>query len=326
MIYIIVLNWNGVEDTLNCLTSLTKMKHKDYAIIVCDNGSTDDSIKKIIHWGESLIERCNDEFNFIYSKIKKAEEVHLNLQKKNIVLFDIGKNLGYAAGNNIGLNYAIKQDNCEAVWILNNDTEVDENALSEIIKYRHIKGDGIYGSKLVYFHDKKTIQGLGGLVNKYLCTTSHYMEGENIDIKIDNEKISDNIDYIIGASFFITNKVLRDVGEFSEDYFLYFEEIDYCIRAKNKGYNIFPVSGSVVYHKEGASTKKDSKGILSDYLSIKNRLLVSKKFYRKYFYIVYLSLIGVLLNRLIRHEMIKAKNIALLIFGKDVYPIDKLMK
>ncbi|MCP5815824.1 glycosyltransferase family 2 protein, partial [Klebsiella pneumoniae] len=78
---------------------------------------------------------------------------------------------------------------------------------------------------------------------------------------------------------------------------------------------IFPVSGSVVYHKEGASTKKDSKGILSDYLSIKNRLLVSKKFYRKYFYIVYLSLIGVLLNRLIRYEMIKAKNIALLIFG-----------
>nr|VUD34091.1 rhamnosyltransferase [Raoultella sp. NCTC 9187] len=94
------------------------------------------------------------------------------------------------------------------------------------------------------------------------------MEGENIDIKMDNEKISHNIDYIIGASFFITNKVLRDVGELSEDYFLYFEEIDYCIRAKNKGYNIFPISDSVVYHKEGASTKK----IVREFYQITYRL------------------------------------------------------
>ncbi|HDY8629649.1 TPA: glycosyltransferase family 2 protein, partial [Klebsiella pneumoniae] len=101
------------------------------------------------------------------------------------------------------------------------------------------------------------------------------LEGEDSDISIQNEIVAKNIDYIIGASFYITKSVLKDVGIFSEDYFLYFEEIDYCMRARKFGYRIYPVSNSVVYHKEGASTKKMSKGVISDYFSIKNRLVVS---------------------------------------------------
>jgi GT2 family glycosyltransferase len=102
----------------------------------------------------------------------------------------------------------------------------------------------------VYFDCKNKIQGIGGVINKVLCTTEHYLENNDADIEIDDDNASTKIDYIIGASFFITKKVLDDIGDLSEDYFLYFEEIDYCLRAKEKGYGIYPVSESIVYHKE----------------------------------------------------------------------------
>src|SRR3989339_346256 len=103
LVYILILNWNGKEDTLECLSSLKKIDYPNYKTIVIDNGSTDDSVKII---------------NKKYPKIKIIENK---------------KNLGYAEGNNVGIRYALK-NKADYVLILNNDTIVDKKFLTELVK------------------------------------------------------------------------------------------------------------------------------------------------------------------------------------------------
>ncbi|HAO3154756.1 TPA: glycosyltransferase family 2 protein, partial [Escherichia coli] len=130
---------------------------------------------------------------------------------------------------------------------------------------------GICGSRLVYFSERDKLQGLGGVFNPLFCSSYHYKANENATIEFDDEVISNSIDYVIGASMLISAEALNDIGVLCEDYFLYYEEIDYCLRAKNLGYRIYCATESIVYHKEGASTQK---GILSDYFWVRNRILI----------------------------------------------------
>ncbi|WP_336185614.1 glycosyltransferase family 2 protein [Klebsiella grimontii] len=308
MIYIIVLNWNGITDTISCLESLLKLNYKNTKIVVCDNGSTDNSIEKINKWYTSIDIKKNLE----YAKIDIVNVNNYSTLENTpgLYIIDIGKNLGYAGGNNVGIKFALNQQDMDSVWILNNDTIVNENSLSLMrATLENDQNIGVCGSRLVYFDDREKLQGLGGLFNPVLCTSKHYKAYERADKIFDNENVSSNIDYVIGASMLIKRAVLESIGGLCEDYFLYYEEIDYCIRAKKLGYRVFVCTESVVYHKEGASTKKNQKGILADYYSVRNRLLISKKFYPKYYALVYLSIWLVLLNRVRRKEFHKAKNV-----------------
>jgi GT2 family glycosyltransferase len=131
MVYIIVLNWNGAEDTVHCLNSLLKINNKKCAILVCDNGSSDGSTERIISWHAALSNDVKDGVEFKFYNFSEMESVKFEPSKYNIHLISIGRNLGYAGGNNVGLNFARKQVDCEAVWVINNDTEVHSEALKK---------------------------------------------------------------------------------------------------------------------------------------------------------------------------------------------------
>ncbi|WP_407330218.1 glycosyltransferase family 2 protein [Klebsiella pneumoniae] len=319
MIYIILVNWNGINDTLACLDSLLKLNCDNFSIVVCDNGSSDNSSLKIQEWFCSLENEQRNKCNLHKVSEKQLDKKFDKNKNLNIFFIDIGKNLGFSGGNNVGIKFSLSQGDMDYVWLLNNDTVVDSNSLS-IMKSAFSRNEniGICGSRLVYFDARDTIQGLGGVFYPILCMAKHYKAYEPADMQFNDDLVSDQIDYIIGASMLISKNVLDDIGGLCEDYFLYFEEIDFCLRAKNAGYKIFVTTESIVYHKEGASTKKNSKGIVSDFYWVRNRLLVAKKFYPYYYVPVYLSLLIALVNRIRRKEYHKAMNVINVMLNKNM--------
>jgi len=276
-VHIIILNWNGKEDTIECLKSIKGLRYSNYETVVIDNASTDGSVSEIEH------------------------------TFPGITLLESEINRGYAGGNNIGLRYALDHD-ADYVWILNNDTIVHENALGSLIE--KIEADssiGICGSRLIYYHDRETIQALGGgTYNKWLGTTAHVGANEPASIHFNEKEIERRLDYIVGASMLVSDQFLKEVGLLSEDYFLYYEELDWSLRAKGT-FKLGYADSSLVYHKEGASikgnnVKLNSKSRLSDYYQIKNRLKFTWKFYPQFLPVVYLTVFYSMLNRIKRKQ------------------------
>ena len=269
MVYIIVLNFNNPDITVECLDSIKLLSFENYRIILVDNASTDNSVD-------------------IFKEY---------LQKNSDIIFLIAdENRGYAAGNNIALQYAMKRKNMKYCWILNNDTTVDKLSLSKLYEYMEVNKDvGICGSKLIYDWDRDKVQGYGGYFNPVFAKVKN----------CEDIKMIDNIDYVMGAAVFIRRNFLEDIGLMCEDYFLYCEEIDWAERAKGK-YRIACMPDSIVYHKDSASTGrgKDKKNIslLSDYYLLRSRLLFTKKFYNKYLPTVYFTMICAIFNRIKRGQ------------------------
>lgn len=268
MVYIIVLNFNNPDITIECLESIKCLSFKDYSVILVDNASTDNSVeifREYLQWN------------------------------KNIIFLETKENRGYAAGNNFALRYALTQKNMQYCWILNNDTIVDANSLSKLYEFMEIHMDvGICGSKLMYDWDRTKIQGYGGYFNPVLAVSRHCTDIRMID----------RIDFVIGASVFVRREFLQDIGLMCEDYFLYCEEIDWAERAKGK-YKIACVPESIVYHKEGASTggqSAENRTMFSDYYQLRSRILFTKKFYKKYLPIVYFTMLCAIFNRIKRGQ------------------------
>lgn len=320
MVYILVLNWNGWKDTLSCLDSLIELNYNEYKIVVCDNNSSNDSVKRITDWYESKKDNHPYLVDADYQYLDSSNLDSFSSQaKKGFYLIQTGSNLGFAGGNNVGLRFALNQNDMSHVWILNNDTVVESSALSALTNKVSTENKiGLCGSRMVYFHDRDKLQGIGGQYKPLLATTRHIAEGEPADTVFDERVIEKELDYVIGASMLITRACLEDVGLLSEDYFLYFEEFDYCQRLANRGYRFSIATDSWVYHKEGGSTES-GRSVVSDFYQVRNRLIITKKYFPKYYVIVYFSMLGVLLNRLIRSDFRKSFNVIKIIISNGKY-------
>ena len=300
MVYIILLNWNGFTDTVACLNSLLSLTGCEFKIVVCDNDSNDNSYVNLVDWGGKNKDRG------LTLKEVSLNEISADFSTKDYNLFFIknSSNLGFAGGNNPGIRFSLNQSDMKYVWLLNNDTEVDPYALTELLnKCCSNKKIGVCGSKLVYFHDRSLLQGVGGVYNPWLCTSKHYGAFLPSNTIFNEKKVDDSIDYVIGASMLISKECFHEVGILCEDYFLYYEEIDFCLRAKKK-FEIAACTKSVVYHKEGASTES-GRSYVADYYSVRNRLRVTKKYYPYHIVTVWSSLALVAINRLRRLEFKK---------------------
>lgn len=300
MIYIVVLNWNSAQNTIQCVKSLLHLnKHHEIKILICDNDSKEYSYQEIHDY---LISSVSSSFIAI-----NESDVANCVIKENIktVLIKNNKNYGYAGGNNVGLRLALKQENMQYCWVLNNDTEVAIDALDHLVsKMQSDSNIGLCGSRLVDFETKKNVQALGGVINPWLCTTKELGSELFIDDSVNELEWENKIDFVVGASLFFSKISLQKVGLLCEDYFLYFEEVDYCNRLKNNGLKVGVASKSIVFHEQGSSTKNLSE--IADYCQVKNRLLISKKFYSNKYLIVKASLILVILNRLKRRQYNRA--------------------
>lgn len=285
MIYIIILNWQGADDTIACLKSLGNIKTDGFKVIVCDNNSRDDS------W-------------------IKLESYARGQTKLDLSLIQTGANLGFAGGNNVGLQIALTDPEMEFVWLLNNDTEVDSNALYELINYMVANPRvGICGSTLLYMDRPELIQAVGGFYNAWLGTSRHALSHQTYSPTLCNCVDPDQFDYVVGASMFVRRSVLEQIGLLSEEYFLYCEEIDWATRMKRQSaeFKLGYAPDSLVYHKEGSSTGSNERigktyNYSADYFLITSRMKFAKKFFPFKRWFVQMSMLVVFANRLRRKQ------------------------
>jgi hypothetical protein len=190
--------------------------------------------------------------------------------KYPLVFIQSGDNLGFAGGNNIGIRYALVKNDFEYIWLLNSDTVIRKDSLIKLVEFAEKNNTGISGSVLTYYDSPNTVQAYGGHINKFFGTSHRILK---------KEQIKDKLNYIVGASFLINRRVIEKIGLLPEDYFLYYEETDYCFNASKNGFSLGVALDSVVYHKEGQSTGANKKLKSEiDALSLTNRI----KFHKKY--------------------------------------------
>ena len=333
--YVIVVNYNGWKDTIECLESLYRSDYTNFQTIIVDNYSTDESVLHIKKWalGAKSISIESDFFNArlensLISKPLNFEILDDNFiiqEKNNIVserkltLINSNENKGYAAGNNLGFKYALSQDDCDYLWILNNDTFIDENSLGNQIKYIKSKDKLVLlGSKLLYYDNPGTIQSYGGQINSFTMVTNHIGDGRKNDEYFSRESIPD---YIPGASIFCDKKIIEKIGNIPEEYFMYGEDLDWSLKARAHGIELHICPDSIIWHKEGASLKYYKKGNrkpeLSDHLSVVNRLIVAKKYFPKRILFVYAGILVSILRRLFRRQPKRSMKIAKHILNHD---------
>jgi len=326
-VYIIILNWNGWQDTINCLDSVFRLKYGLYRVLVCDNGSVDGSIDRILQWAEgnlsaqpaigNKLQHQSARFPkgpipaVVYDRAEAETGGENSDSEIPLILVRNGENLGYSGGNNVGLRYALARDDFACVWILNNDTEVDPGALSALVeRIGSIPSAGLCGSTLLYLDNPTMIQSLGGFAyNRCFGTSRHCADGTRYSPEQAHrvqETIECSIFGVLGASVLATRQFLREIGLMNEEYFLYFEEQDWAARARGR-FNLAYAPDSIVYHKEGASTAGESRSPetrseLSDYYSIRSRILFTWNHFPWALPTVYLGLVGVLFNRILRRQ------------------------
>ena len=266
---IIILNWNGWEDTLECLESLYQITYPNYEVVVVDNDSKNQSVKMIKTWADKT------------------------LSDKKLLLIKNNKNYGFAGGNNIAINQVLKEKKSDYALLLNNNTVVDKKFLTELINVAEKKENiGIVGPKIYYynFHDRKDIiQSVGTKANLYTARLSNY-GNKRIDEK-QFEKTK-SVDCICGACLLIKRKVINKIGLLNEKFFAYLEDVDWSLRAKKHGFKVICVPRSKIWHKEGISLKK-SPGI-SLFYGTRNTFFVEKihaNVFQFYIFIFYYFLI-----------------------------------
>lgn len=335
-VYIILLNYNDWSDTIMCLESIFRLDYSCYQVIVVDNGSVDRSMDKIIDWAEGKLEvdfnpddplkdlyypSISKPIEYSFYERKDIEDEKIKEDNVPLILIQTGENLGYAGGNNVGIKYALLRDAFDYLWILNSDTLVGKDSLKSLVfqaeSYKKEKKKiGIIGSKLLYYHNPKVLQGIGGEYNKIFGLSKHIGGFEEDKGQYDREDIK--IDYCIGASILVSKEFIEDVGLMDEAYFLYFEDLDWAERGKRKGYEAAYCWESKVYHKEGGSIGSSSKGKekseLADFYGLRNRILFTRKFYPQFLLTVYLGYVGVILNRIKRGQFNRVKLVFKAIF------------
>ena len=285
---IIILNWNSWRDTIECLESLYRITYPNYDVIVVDNGSKDDSVQKIKEYCEGKIE-VNSKF-FKYDpnnkpiKVFEISEDEARIGRFNrplyekfdsdrrLILIKNKDNYGFAGGHNIGIKFALRCLNSNYILLLNNDTVVDPNFLTEmmniVLDYKDI---GICGPKIYYYDEPRRIWRAGGDFNFWIGM----VKGKGAD-EIDHgqyNRISEE-KFVDGCCMLVSREVLTKVGLLDETFFFGFEDVDICIRATKSGFKVLYVFKSKIWHKVSVSAKKSPFVYIK---SIESRLKLLKK-------------------------------------------------
>ena len=289
----VVVNWNGWQDTQGFLESLLAQQDVDLRIVVCDNASTDDSLRELGAW---IAQRPA-------------------AQRERLHLLALDRNLGYAGGLNAGIAWARAHWPARSFWLLNNDLRAEPGALRELLAARRrVPSAGLCGSVLLEWDDPPRVQAVGGRYRKWLGVGRH--EKAPVDAA---DGVCLAMDYPVGASLLVGQDYLDRVGPMEDSYFLYGEEVDWVERGRRLGYVPVVALRSRLRHKEGASTGSmggvRGKSLLSERYGVVNRLRVTRKFWPWLLPVVWSSLLLVALERLAHGEWSRALLVMRLMFS-----------
>ncbi len=324
---IIVVNYNGWEDTIECLNSVFGMEEDNFRVIVVDNGSINNSWQQINNWAAGNVSPYLPPNSFHRSHlIKDDRKVSYQLLEEpyskqcnelpELTLIRSARNGGFSYGNNVAINYVNNYEDWKYLWLLNNDTVIDKGALGALIDcYQQANHTGLkmVGSKLLYYHQPHRIQCIGGARYSPWSAKAYQVGSGEVDHgQYHAQNVS--LDYISGASLLVSRSFVEQVGLLEESYFLYFEEIDWTQRAKRIGScALIYCENSLVYHKEGASTggsiEKSSFSAISEFYQLRNRIWITYRYFREFLPAVYFVLGLTVLKRLGQRQWKRALSI-----------------
>jgi GT2 family glycosyltransferase len=262
-VYIIILNWNGWKDTIECIDSIIQQEYSNYKIILIDNCSGDDSVTKIHEWAQGVIPSQS-----LYGKFPKKEEAinilriseseietkPLKNENAKIVLIQTEENLGFAKGSNIGIKYALNNQ-ADYVFLLNNDTYIFNKSITELIDFLEKNKNYFAATSQIRYYDNKTIWHCGGNVT-WFYSLKYMFPDENI-LQIPNEGYSD-ISFVSGCAMMLPVEKLKTFGLLTDRFFFGEEDFEFALRAKKKNLKMACIYSSIILHKVSSSIKKIS--------------------------------------------------------------------
>lgn len=219
LVYALTLNWNRCEDTIACLTSMSQLQYQNLRQVLIDNGSTDGTPTTVA---------------------TLFPEVEMIINKEN---------LGFAAGCNVGLQYALSQ-NADYILLLNNDIELDPMALRHLLDQAR-PDVGMVAPKIYYHADPKRIWSVGGqrhplTIEKINDACGQYDTGQWNSVL--------ERDYLVGCALLFSRQFLVEVGLFDERFFMYYEDSDLSIRARKAGFKLILAPRAHIWHKIAVSS------------------------------------------------------------------------
>lgn len=217
---IVVLNYNGKDCLKKCLTSLFCSPYPNFEVVVVDNNSQDGSLESA---------------KLAFSRVTFIKNEH---------------NLGFSTGNNVGIKYSLEKM-ADYVLLLNNDTEVEKDFLSQLVKSASANEEAGILSPLIFTGDKKSVWFSGGKIDWLRMKTTH-------EQKLIKSDFADS-DFISGCAMLVRAEVFRKIGLFDEDFFLYWEDADFSVRAKKAGFSLLVCANSHVRHFEKSEKAKRNK-------------------------------------------------------------------
>jgi len=326
---VVLVNWRGWRDTQLALETLFAGDYLHFDAVVVDNDSGDDSVEHILAWAQGVeaavrptvledkvllrAEQAAVPYTLFHEHgLETAPAPH------RLTVIQSTRNGGFAAGNNLGIRYLQKQGGYDYFWLLNNDAYPAPDALTQLVTRASATPNmGLIGSTLVFADQPDVVQALGGATFEPITGRARHIGAifplarlSSVDV-IETER---NMAYVVGASMLVSSRYLEVVGLMREDYFLYFEEIDWAERGK-PDFRLGYAKDSIVYHKAGGSTQIASRrSEFAAYYLARNRLVFTRRFYPDHLSSVFRALVIETFRYLVRARWNEAKG-----FGRAVF-------
>lgn len=242
-VLVFFIHYKNLDDTLETLKSAGELDYPNFSITVLDNGSTASSAV--------ALKRSPVEFNLVTSE----------------------KNLGFAGGFNFGVRHS--PDDYDYVFFINNDVTLEPDCLRVLVEAAETDEKiGLLSPRINYYFDKKRIWYNGGLI-KMLQTKGVHRDLDKKEEELKESFVPEETGFAAGCAVLIKKKVLEKIGWWSEDYFLYHEDVDFSLRAKRAGFKVMLVPRAKIYHKISRATEPGSPKYI--YYHSRNGLVVAWK-------------------------------------------------
>lgn len=316
---IIVLNWNNPTDTIACLESIKKQSYTDYTVFLIDNGSKDNSFELLRSW---IIGNFNqDDIAITYYNFGYNEEIEIiddvkNLHRKKIVFLLNRENMGFAKGNNLGIRYVMQNGHFDYLFLLNNDTVLENNCIEELLN-----GVGypeeifkVAVPQIRLFDEPDTIWNCGGKLYYHLGIRKYFFANKNKSLC---PKKNFQVSFVTGCALLIHAEIFKRVGLLTEKFFFGEEDWDFSLRMIENKIKMYCLPNAVLFHKVSRTanvffTKSQSLKVCLYYI---NRMVNLKSKFKKTYWLlwreVYFFYIRFLLFRksFLPHDITKILNI-----------------
>lgn len=287
---VVLVNFRGALDTIECLESLLRCP-QPMKVVVVENGSGDDTVARLRDWAAGrMLPAAESPQMAPFSTPPMAKPLPMVEVDASAVghgpvaqfsLIVSPQNLGFAGGNNLGLRHLRADPQLSNFWLLNNDTVVAPDAPGALLtRMQATPSVGMCGTVVRHYWAPDRLQALNGSAFSRWTGIGRSLGGEQpVTLKYSPQDVADATDFVLGASLAVSRNFLDAVGPMSEEYFLYFEEVDWAWRNRQLGSRRFEIAfahGATVFHKAGSSigsgSAKSARSAFSDYWLNRSRL------------------------------------------------------